>query len=61
MSGKRRRPSLPPAAPDPTPTPLDLVETEEAKKKARGRKKGRPSTILAGRLVSEHGKMLLGE
>ena len=48
-------------SPSPSPMPLEIEETEQAKKQARGRKRGRASTILAGRLMSEKGKKLLGE
>jgi len=54
-------PARRPIPPSPAAMPLELEETEEAKRRARGRKRGRPSTILAGRLMSRHGKMLLGE
>jgi len=45
---------LVPPSPDPSPEPMELPEMEEAKKKARRRakKKGRASTILAGRMMS---------
>jgi len=61
VTSSKRRPSLPPTQVSPAAMPLELEETKEAKKYARGHKRGRPSTILAGRLMSEHGKMLLGE
>lgn len=63
MTSSRDRPRLPQAEPDPTPTPLEPREIEQAKKQVRigQRRKGRASTILAGRLMSEHGKVLLGE
>lgn len=58
-------PSLPPSddalSPSPSPMPLVMEETEAAKMKVRKRRKGRASTILAGRLMSEQGKMVLGE
>jgi len=60
MSSSPRRPKMPPP-PAPLATPLMIEETEEAKKKARKRPLGRPSTILAGRLMSKQGKTLLGE
>jgi len=50
--------------PAPAPMPQAVEETEEAKnaikKRYRGRS-GQESTILAGRLMSEKGKTLLGE
>jgi len=52
--------ALPPE-PSPAPMPLVMEETEEAKRRVKKRRRGRASTILAGRLVSEHGKKLLGE
>ena len=61
--GKKKQGAEPPL-PAPAPEPTVLKETEEAKGRARGqagRRKGRPSTVLAGRLMSERGKMLLGE
>lgn len=62
MTTGRSRPKLPPPPP-PAPMPLILEETEEAKRRARagGKHRGRPSTILAGRLTSKMGKVLLGE
>lgn len=58
--GKRKQPE-PIPLPSPSPMPLVLEETEEAKRQVRGRKRGRPSTILAGRLTSNQGKTVLGE
>lgn len=57
--GKKVAPE--PTLPPPSPVVMEIEETEEAKRRVRGRKRGRPSTILAGRLTSEHGKVLLGE
>jgi len=66
MSGifgsKKPRIPTPPPEPSPAPMPLTLEETEEAKRRAGGtRRRGRASTILAGRLMSKQGKTLLGE
>lgn len=50
--------------PPPAPMPLPEMETEEAKKRVRQRYRGaygRENTILAGQLMSERGKTLLGE
>jgi len=59
--GGSAKPVRPPA---PAPMPQAVEETEEAKnvikKRYRGRS-GQESTILAGRLMSEKGKTLLGE
>ena len=60
MTSSPERPK-PRSVPDPTPMPLEFEEMEGAKAKVRGRQKGRPSTILAGRLMSQRGKTLLGE
>lgn len=62
--GGGRRPKLP-EEPSPSPMPMELPEMEEAKKRVRRRakKKGRASTILAGRMMSERGtelKSILG-
>ena len=49
-----------PPTPSPEPTPMLGREANQAKKKVN-KKRGRASTILAGQLNSNHGKMLLGE
>lgn len=56
------KPRMKPIAPAPMPQAIE--ESEEAKKQIRQRYKGmagQDSTILAGRLMSEKGKSLLGE
>ena len=55
--------SKPPApAPPPTPAPVeDMTEAKSSLRERMRRKRGHASTILAGRLNSEHGKILLGE
>ena len=64
LSKSFRKPSLGPM-PDPAPSPEPMALEEMGKAKAKGRtgqrRKGRPSTILAGRLTSQRGKTLLGE
>jgi hypothetical protein len=62
-SGGRTPDPIEPELPPPAPMPLEIEEAEAAKRKARkgAQGRGRPSTILAGRLVSERGKRLLGE
>lgn len=53
--GGKKRP-LTPKEPSPAPTILAAEETAGAKEQVRGRRRGRPSTILAGRLMSQLGK-----
>ena len=64
LSKSFRKPSLEQLPdPAPSPEPMALEEMGKAKTKVRTgqRRKGRPSTILAGRLTSQRGKKLLGE
>lgn len=61
MTSERPKRVKPPPPPPPSPMPLEREEMEGAKQRVRRRKKGRASTILAGRLMSERGKKLLGE
>lgn len=62
MTGGPSKPRIPPA-PSPAAMPLIQDETEEAKRKVRQLRKGRPSTILAGQLMGQRdtttGKQLL--
>lgn len=59
-----KKPDYPPREPEPAPAPLPLTEAEEAKRRTRrATGRGRPSTILAGRLmqrIAEQGKRVLG-
>lgn len=48
---KKVVPAVIPKAPDPTPTPIITEEVGGAKKKVRGRKRGRGENILAGRMM----------
>jgi len=57
-----KKPKIPkPVVPSPVPTPMMLREVGEAERQTRRRGRGRPATILAGRLMSQYGKRLLGE
>lgn len=57
--GGSKPPAIEPTPSAPAPT-VDIA-TDEAKKNVRSKPRGRQQNILAGRLNSEHGKILLGE
>jgi hypothetical protein len=57
----KAKPFPPLKAPDPAPEPLTQQEMGAAKKGVRRRGQGRFATILAGRLMSQQGKLKLGE
>jgi len=59
MTGGGGKPRIP-APPPPSPTPMVQEEVEEAKRLVRKKPRGRAATILAGRLMSEHGRAMLG-
>lgn len=51
MTGGSRPKTIRPIEPDPSPTPVMIEEVAGAKKKVRGKKRGRKENILAGRMM----------
>ena len=63
-SRKPKAPPPPPPDPDPSPTPVEAMTAAKDRVKTQAKRKGRPSNILAGRMMQRalnFGKSRVGE